>query len=86
MAPYTCTQCRDGYVPGTMKTFSKHCPLCAKKKEQGLRTGDEPEPQQRPSRRRPKLTKKAFKAHFERMQEEAAARARTYDALPEARR
>jgi hypothetical protein len=69
-----------------MKTFSERCPLCVKKREQGLRTGSEPEPQQRPSQRRPKLTRRKFKAHFARMQLEAAARARTYDALPEARR
>jgi hypothetical protein len=46
-----CTQCRQGHVPGTEKTFDPRCPRCLEKLAEGLRTGLEPLPRKGMQRR-----------------------------------
>jgi hypothetical protein len=44
LKPGNCCQCRQGWVPGTEKTFDPGCRGCQAKLASGLRTGKEPLP------------------------------------------
>ena len=59
-----CGQCASGLVPGTPKTFDPACRGCVQKKDNGLRTGNEPLPPKRGgwAVKKPHMAPERFKA------------------------
>lgn len=69
-----CRQCRTGYVPGEVKTFTSGCPGCQRKLAAGLRTGKEPLPVAYGTHGAPRLSEERFRAFVERGRREKIGR------------
>jgi hypothetical protein len=79
---HLCCQCRIGIAPGEPATFDPKCARCQDKKATGLRTGNEPMPEQNPHRagglRVKRLSPEKFRAFLKRQKAAAIVRARGY--------